>query len=198
MPYLIAPLTDAGRQAAGYAYISSLADRTSRIRYAIAVRDKLAFIQDAFVRDVNGTRVAQRGRSQQRRPAGAGGPPAGRRRQGHGRGQGRRRSPSVTIQIAPLHPIQTPLRRDAPRRHDSAAECSREPRKPRCEPPKTRDFASQHAVASRLGFWHISAALEAVGPSPEPAMGIGAPFRAGQGTPPTHMSITREHHELRA
>ncbi|HUB85257.1 MAG TPA: hypothetical protein VL971_06150 [Rhizomicrobium sp.] len=51
MPYLIAPLTD-GDTLVAYAYISSKVVASSP-GGAIDVRDKIAFIQDAFVRDVN-------------------------------------------------------------------------------------------------------------------------------------------------
>ena len=51
MPFLIAPMSNNGKLI-GYAYISSKMIATSS-NAAIAIRDKLAFIQDAFVRDVN-------------------------------------------------------------------------------------------------------------------------------------------------
>ena len=51
MPYLIAPMSKDAKLL-GYAYISSKMV-TSSASAAIAVRDKLAFIQDAFVREVN-------------------------------------------------------------------------------------------------------------------------------------------------
>ncbi|HTQ15066.1 MAG TPA: hypothetical protein VMH86_14415 [Rhizomicrobium sp.] len=56
MPYLIAPMTVDGRLVA-YAYISSKIVASSPSA-AIEVRLKLAFIQDAFVRDVNGAPIA--------------------------------------------------------------------------------------------------------------------------------------------
>ena len=51
MPFLIAPMSKDGKLL-GYAYISAKLVASSQSA-AIAVRDKLAFIQDAFVRDVN-------------------------------------------------------------------------------------------------------------------------------------------------
>lgn len=51
MPFLIAPMTKDGKLL-GYAYISSHLVATSSSA-ALEIRDKLAFIQDAFVRDVN-------------------------------------------------------------------------------------------------------------------------------------------------
>lgn len=57
MPYLIAPVSKDGKLL-GYAYISSKMV-TSSASAAIAVREKLAFIQDAFVRDMNGQPVGK-------------------------------------------------------------------------------------------------------------------------------------------
>jgi hypothetical protein len=51
MPFLIAPLSVDGRLY-GYAYIS-LKVVTSTQSAALEVRDRVAFVQDAFVRDVN-------------------------------------------------------------------------------------------------------------------------------------------------
>jgi len=55
MPYLIAPLTS-GENLLAYAYISCKIIGTSPSA-AIDIRDKVPFIQDAFVRDVNATSV---------------------------------------------------------------------------------------------------------------------------------------------
>jgi hypothetical protein len=55
MPYLIAPLTVDGKLVA-YAYISSRIVASSPST-AIDVRDRLPFIQDAYVRDVNAVQV---------------------------------------------------------------------------------------------------------------------------------------------
>lgn len=57
MPYLIAPLTD-GDTLVAYAYISSKVVASSPA-VAIDIRDKIAFIQDAFVRDVNGATIGK-------------------------------------------------------------------------------------------------------------------------------------------
>jgi hypothetical protein len=57
MPYLIAPLTD-GDTLVAYAYISCKIIVTSP-NYSVDVRDKLAFIQDAFVRDVNAKSIGK-------------------------------------------------------------------------------------------------------------------------------------------
>jgi hypothetical protein len=57
MPFLMAPLTNAEGKLIGYAYLSTRLTATSE-GYALAVRDKLPFIQDAMVRDVNAVAVA--------------------------------------------------------------------------------------------------------------------------------------------
>jgi len=57
MPYLMAPMSNDGKLL-GYTYISSKLVATSQAA-VIAVRDKLAFIQDAYVRDVNAVPIAK-------------------------------------------------------------------------------------------------------------------------------------------
>jgi hypothetical protein len=57
MPYLIAPLT-IGDTLIAYAYVSSKIISSSQAT-AIDVRDKIPFIQDAFVRDVNGLQIGR-------------------------------------------------------------------------------------------------------------------------------------------
>lgn len=57
MPYLMAPMTDADGKLTGYAYISSRLTASSE-SIVTAVREKLPFIQDVFVRDVNASPVA--------------------------------------------------------------------------------------------------------------------------------------------
>lgn len=57
MPYLIAPLT-AGGDLASYAYITPRIIGTSASA-AVDIRGKTAFIQDAFVRDVNAASVGR-------------------------------------------------------------------------------------------------------------------------------------------
>src|SRR5580698_5105679 len=56
MPFLMAPLTNADGKLLGYAYISTRLTAMSDT-YALAVRDKLPFIQDRMVRDVNADAV---------------------------------------------------------------------------------------------------------------------------------------------
>ena len=56
MPFLMAPLSNADGKLIGYAYISTRLTAMSDT-YALAVRDKLPFIQDRMVRDVNNQAV---------------------------------------------------------------------------------------------------------------------------------------------
>ena len=60
MPFLMAPMTGADGKLSGYAYIASRVTATSDAN-ATLVRDKLAFIQDVFVRDVNAREIATTG-----------------------------------------------------------------------------------------------------------------------------------------
>jgi hypothetical protein len=60
MPFLMAPMTGPDGKLSGYAYISTRLTATSDI-IANQARDKIAFIQDAFVRDVNATEIATSG-----------------------------------------------------------------------------------------------------------------------------------------
>jgi hypothetical protein len=59
MPILIAPMIVDGKLS-GYAYVANTILTTSP-NAAIDVRDKIPFIQDAFVRDVNGASIAKGG-----------------------------------------------------------------------------------------------------------------------------------------
>lgn len=56
MPYLMAPMSQDGKLL-GYAYITSKLVCSSSDA-CVAIREKLAFIQDAFVREVNGRPIA--------------------------------------------------------------------------------------------------------------------------------------------
>jgi hypothetical protein len=60
MPFLMAPMTGADGKLSGYAYISSRLTANSDVS-ANQVRDKIAFIQDVFVRDVNAKEIATSG-----------------------------------------------------------------------------------------------------------------------------------------
>jgi hypothetical protein len=119
MPYLMAPMTGADGKLSGYAYISTRLAATSDVN-ALAVRDKIAFIQDAFVRDINTSSVAKgddpttvdQSALQARLVADAS------RVMGAGKVAA---IAIVTIQIAPLHPTQTPALNTPPPPADSAA-----------------------------------------------------------------------------
>jgi hypothetical protein len=112
MPYLMAPMTGADGKLAGYAYISTLLTATSEPN-TLAVRDKLAFIQDAFVRDVNGSSVEKAGD-----PGNVDQPALQARLLADAKrvmGEGRVASITiVTIQVASLHPTQTPAQTTPP------------------------------------------------------------------------------------
>jgi hypothetical protein len=119
MPYLMAPMTGSDGKLSGYAYISSRLTATSDT-FALAVRNKLAFIQDAFVRDVNGAGVGKaddisavdqpaleaRLLADARRVMGAGAVAS---------------IALVQVQISPLHPTQTPALNTPPPDADSSA-----------------------------------------------------------------------------
>src|SRR6476646_1408345 len=57
MPYLMAPMTGADGKLSGYAYMSTRLTASTEAN-ALVVRDKLPFIQDAMVRDVNNAGIA--------------------------------------------------------------------------------------------------------------------------------------------
>jgi hypothetical protein len=102
MPFLMAPLTDADGNLAGYAYVSSRLTATSAAG-ALEVRDRIAYIQDAFVRDVNATSLAASGD-----PPKLDNPALEARLLADARrimGKGKVASLAITqVQIAPLHP----------------------------------------------------------------------------------------------
>ena len=107
MPFLMAPMNDADGKLSGYAYISTILTATSEPN-ALVVRDKLAFIQDALVRDVNGASIEK-----------AGDPSSVDQKALLSRmtadatrvmGPGKVASLAiVTVQFAPLHPTQTEI-----------------------------------------------------------------------------------------
>jgi hypothetical protein len=118
MPYLMAPMTGADSKLSGYAYISTLLTATSYVN-ALAVRDKLAFVQDAFVRDVNGAGVAKAAD-----PAAVDQAALMARLLADAKrimGAGKVASIGIVqIQIAPLHPVETPALYTPPPPLDSA------------------------------------------------------------------------------
>ncbi|HXS06446.1 MAG TPA: hypothetical protein VN723_06620 [Rhizomicrobium sp.] len=127
MPFLMAPMTDADGKLSGYAYISSRLTAASDAS-ATLVRDKIAFIQDAFVRDVNKTEIAPSGVTvdnaalQARLLADARGVVGG----------GKIVSIAITqVQVAPLHPSPVTPAAVAPSAADSA---TTSPAKPATKP----------------------------------------------------------------
>lgn len=132
MDYLMAPLTDSGGKLLGYAYISSRLTAFSE-SFVVPVRDRLPFIQDAFVRDVNARSIATADDPQAVDIPGL----EARLLADATRvmGPGRIRAITVcTVQIAPLHPVQTPSPEPADAHRDTDAHHN--PVKSRCEPGK--------------------------------------------------------------
>ena len=102
MPFLMAPMTGVDGKLSGYAYISSRLTANSDVS-ANQARDKIAFIQDAFVRDVNAKEIATSGD-----PATVDNAALQTRLLADARkvvGAGKLLSIAITqVQIAPLHP----------------------------------------------------------------------------------------------
>jgi hypothetical protein len=132
MPYLMAPVTGEDGKLTGYAYISSRLTAASGAA-VLTVREKLPFIQDAFVRDVNAKGVA-----------GADDPQAidipaleARLMADAVRvmGPGKIKLITVcTVNIAELHPVQTPSPEPADAHRE--VDAHNNPLKSRCEAEK--------------------------------------------------------------
>ena len=105
MPFLMAPLTGEDGKLTGYAYISTRLTAASEPTTLI-VREKIPYIQDAMVRDVNGDGVAT---SEDREQVDI--PKLEARLLGDARkvlGPGKVKQITVcTVQIAELRPVQT-------------------------------------------------------------------------------------------
>jgi hypothetical protein len=106
MPFLMAPMNGADGKLAGYAYISSRVTANSDVS-ANEVRDKIAFIQDAFVRDVNGVSVGKPDDPTQVNMPGLQARLLADARKIMG-GAKVASLAIVEVQIAPLHPMQSP------------------------------------------------------------------------------------------
>ena len=106
MPYLMAPMTDADGKLSGYAYLSTRLTAASEA-YALAVRDKLPFIQDTMVRDVNGDGVATPADPDQVDIPGLEARLLADARKVMGSGKVKLIT-VCTVQVAELHPVQTP------------------------------------------------------------------------------------------
>jgi|SRR6185437_3532749 len=131
MPYLIAPLSDADGKLIGYAYLSSRLTAMSDT-IALSVRDKLPFIQDAMLRDVNAE------------PIGTADDPEKVDIPGVEKrlftdaakvmGAGKVRLITLcTIQISPLHPVETPALNAPPEDAAPSGPPPKNPTKSRCE-----------------------------------------------------------------
>ena len=125
MPFVMAPLPGADGKLSGYAYISSRLTATSNAG-ALAVRDKLAFIQHAFVRDVNGAPIANTDDLKLLDQAAL----TARLLADAAKVMGPGKVASIAIvqiQFAPLHPKQTPNLYAPPEPLDSAKEAASKP-----------------------------------------------------------------------
>lgn len=131
MPYLMAPLTNADGKLAGYAYLSTRLTATSEAN-SLAVRDKLAFIQDAMVRDVNNAGITTADDPEKVDV------PAVEKRlltdAAKVMGAGKVKLITVcSVNIAPLHPVQTPARDVPPEQMIPAGTTPKNPIKSRCD-----------------------------------------------------------------
>jgi len=131
MPYLMAPMTDTSGKLSGYAYLSTRLTASSEAN-ALAVRDKLPFIQDAMVRDVNASTIATSDDPEKVDVA------AMERRlltdAAKVMGAGKVKLITVcSVNIAPLHPVQTPARDVPPDQMIPAGTTPKNPIKSRCD-----------------------------------------------------------------
>ena len=131
MPYLMAPMTDTNGKLSGYAYLSTRLTASSEAN-ALAVRDKLPFIQDAMVRDVNASTIATSDDPEKVDVA------AMERRlltdAAKVMGAGKVKLITVcSVNIAPLHPVQTPARDVPPDQMIPAGTTPKNPIKSRCD-----------------------------------------------------------------
>jgi hypothetical protein len=131
MPFLMAPLTDADGKLTGYAYLSTRLTATSE-GGGTAVRDKLPFIQDIMVRDVNLTSVATAEdlekvdivATEKRLLADA----------TKVMGPGKVKLIMIcSVNVSPLHPVQTPARDVPPEQMIPAGTTPKNPIKSRCD-----------------------------------------------------------------
>ena len=131
MPYLMAPMTNAGGKLSGYAYLSTRLTASTEAN-ALAVRDKLPFIQDATVRDVNNAGIAV---SDDQEKVDV---PAVEKRlladTTRVMGAGKVKQITIcTVNIAPLHPVQTQARDVPPEQMIPAGTVPKNPVKSRCD-----------------------------------------------------------------
>ena len=131
MPYLMAPMTNAEGKLSGYAYLSTRLTAASEAN-ALLVRDKLPFIQDVMVRDVNNAGIATPDD-----PEKVDVPAVEKRLLADAdkvMGAGKVKIITVcTVNIAPLHPVQTPARDVPPEQMIPAGTTPKNPIKSRCD-----------------------------------------------------------------
>jgi hypothetical protein len=130
MPFLMAPLSDADGKLIGYAYLSTRLTAMSDI-YALAVRDKLPFIQDRMVRDVNNQAVTTPDDPEKVDIEGVERRLLADATQVMGAGKVRLIT-VCTVQIAPLHPVQTPAINTPPDKMVPGSAPPKNPVKSRC------------------------------------------------------------------
>lgn len=132
MPFLMAPMTNAEGKLTGYAYISSRLTATSE-GVVTDVREKLPFIQDLLVRNVNNAGVATRDDPAKVDIAGVEARLLADARKVMGAGKVKQII-ICTVQIAELRPTQTPaLHAPAEEAGAHGAPAPKNPVKSRCE-----------------------------------------------------------------
>jgi len=131
MPFLMAPLSDADGKLIGYAYFSTRLTAMSD-SYALAVRDKLPFIQDRMVRDVNNQAITTPDDPEKVDIEGVEKRLLADAIQVMGAGKVKLIA-VCTVQIAPLHPVQTPALNTPPEKMEPGSTPPKNPVKSRCE-----------------------------------------------------------------
>ena len=131
LPNLMAPLTNEDGKLMGYAYLGSRLTAASE-KDALAVREKLPFIQDAILRDVNAEPI-----STPDDPEKVDVPALEKRLMGEAvkvMGAGKVKVITVcTVLVAQLHPAQTPALYTPPEEVDTHGKTPKNPVKSRCE-----------------------------------------------------------------
>jgi hypothetical protein len=131
MPFLMAPLTNADGKLTGYAYIASRLTATSE-GVVTDVREKLPFIQDALIRDINSEPVTVPDD-----PEKVDIPGVEKRLLSHAArimGPGKVKLMTIcTVQISELHPSETPALHSPPEMAALPGPLPKNPTKSRCE-----------------------------------------------------------------
>ena len=131
MPLLMAPLTNPEGKLHGYAYISSRLPASSE-GVVTDVREKLPFIQDAMVRDINTTGVTTAGDHEKVDIAAVESRLLANARKVMGASKVKQIT-ICTVQIAELRPRQTPALHTPPDKAAAHGEAPKNPVKSRCE-----------------------------------------------------------------